>query len=412
MSEFKSKYSKNYGWVVLLAVWLAAFTAPANMVKVTALAAPIMEWFSIDEAGISWVMSMFYIVGCVFAFPAVAIMNKLKVRKTVFIALLFEIIGGLLAIFAGSSLVVFMISRILEGVGWGVLGVVGIPAISAWFEPERRGLPMGIWGIWVAVSFIIGPIVFAGIFDSMGSWQPVWWVNIVFDVIILIIFMLVYRDADFSFDAAGTRIQKTETQLEETAGKGTYKLALKTPAVLCVAIAMLFMCGAQMAIENFLPTYIYSELDTSLTVANLIASGGAVTGVIFSIALGKLSDVTRKTKLILILTTIFGLIYSWIAFETTNLGVYIFIIICIGIAEGGGPAMIMTMLAKSCPDKALPAGSAILIFMQNLGMILGTTLVGTIVSNMGWSLGAHCVAVPLYALVAIVVLIFWKKIRD
>lgn len=64
--------SKNlpswYAWVVLAAVWLAAFTAPANMVKVTALAAPIMEWFAIDEASVSWVMSMFYIMGCVFAF--------------------------------------------------------------------------------------------------------------------------------------------------------------------------------------------------------------------------------------------------------------------------------------------------------------------------------------------------------
>ena len=86
--------SKNlpswYAWVVLAAVWLAAFTAPANMVKVTALAAPIMEWFAIDEASVSWVMSMFYIMGCVFAFPAAGIMKKLGMRKTVVIALVTE----------------------------------------------------------------------------------------------------------------------------------------------------------------------------------------------------------------------------------------------------------------------------------------------------------------------------------
>lgn len=400
-----------YAWVVLAVVWFAAFTAPANMVKVTALAAPIMEWFAIDEASVSWVMSMFYIMGCVFAFPAAGIMKRLGVRKTVVIALVFEIVGGLAGVFSGNSLPVFMVSRALEGISWGLLAVVGVPAISAWFAPARRGLPMGIWGIWVAVAFVLGPLLFAGMFDGMGSWQPVWWFNIVFDAVVLVVFLLLYRDAGFSFDDQGNRVEHAVGEVGETIAKGTYRTAFKAPAVLCAAIAMLLMCGAQMAIENFLPTYIFENLDATLTVANLVSSGGAVAGVIFSIVLGKLSDVTGKTKIILIVTVVFGLIYSWIAFETTDLAMYIFIIVCIGIAEGGGPAMLFTILAKGCPEEALPAGSAILVFMQNLGMLIGTTLVGTVVSNMGWALGAHCVAVPLYALIIVVVAVFWKKVR-
>ncbi len=46
--------------------------------------------------------------------------------------------------------------------------------------------------------------------------------------------------------------------------------------------------------------------------------------------------------------------------------------------------MLFTILAKGCPEEALPAGSAILAFMQNLGMLVGTTLIGTVVSNLGW----------------------------
>ena len=407
--------SKNlpswYAWVVLAAVWLAAFTAPANMVKVTALAAPIMEWFAIDEASVSWVMSMFYIMGCVFAFPAAGIMKKLGMRKTVVIALVFEIVGGLMGVFSGNSLPLFMVSRALEGISWGLLAVAGIPAISAWFAPSKRGLPMGIWGIWVAVAFILGPLLFAGMFDALGSWQPVWWLNIVFDAVMLVVFLLLYRDASFSFDEQENRIERAPQEFGETVAKGTYKKAFLAPAVLCAAIAMLLMCGAQMAIENFLPTYIFENLDVSLTVANLVSSGGAIAGVVFSIILGKLSDVTGKTKLILIVTVVFGLIYSWIAFETTNLAVYAFIVVCIGIAEGGGPAMLFTILAKGCPEEALPAGSAILAFMQNLGMLVGTTLIGTVVSNLGWATGAHFIAVPLYALVIVVTLVFWKKVK-
>lgn len=407
----KKNLTHWYAWVVLIVVWLAAFTAPANMVKVTALAAPIMEWFMIDEASVSWVMSMFYIMGCVFAFPAAGIMKKLGIRKTVVIALVFEIVGGALGVLSGNTLSVFMVSRALEGVSWGLLAVAGIPAISAWFAPAKRGLPMGIWGIWVAVAFIVGPLLFAGMFDSLGVWQPVWWLNVVFDAAILVVFLLLYRDADFSFDDQGNRIEHADDGTEDEVPKGAYRTAFKAPAVLCAAIAMLFMCGAQMAIENFLPTYIFENLDASLTIANLVASGGAVAGVVFSIVLGKLSDLTGKTKVILVVTVVFGLIYSWIAFQTTDLAVYIFIVICIGIAEGGGPAMLFTILAKGCPEEALPAGSAILAFMQNLGMLIGTTLIGTVVSNLGWAVGAHYVAVPLYALVIVVALLFWKKVK-
>ena len=38
-------------------------------------------------------------------------------------------------------------------------------------------------------------------------------------------------------------------------------------------------------------------------------------------------------------------------------------------------------------------------------------LIGTVVSNLGWATGAHFIAVPLYALVIVVTLVFWKKVK-
>lgn len=142
---------------------------PANMVKVTALAAPIMEWFAIDEASVSWVMSMFYIMGCVFAFPAAGIMKKLGMRKTVVIALVFEIVGGLMGVFSGNSLPLFMVSRALEGISWGLLAVAGIPAISAWFAPSKRGCPWASGASGWPWRSSLGPLLFAGMFDALGS---------------------------------------------------------------------------------------------------------------------------------------------------------------------------------------------------------------------------------------------------
>lgn len=68
----------RYGWVVLAVVWLCGFVAPLNMVKVTALSPVLMASFGIDEALMGTIMSLFYVLGIVMAFPAAGIVNQVR----------------------------------------------------------------------------------------------------------------------------------------------------------------------------------------------------------------------------------------------------------------------------------------------------------------------------------------------
>ena len=113
--------ASGYGWVILAVTFLAGFTAPANMAKVTALAPVIMEQFAIGPDTLGWVIALFYVLGFVMAFPTAALINKLGIRNVVLVAIGCAIVGSVIGA-ATTDVTVFMISRVFEGAGMGVMG--------------------------------------------------------------------------------------------------------------------------------------------------------------------------------------------------------------------------------------------------------------------------------------------------
>ena len=58
----------------------------------------------------------------------------------------------------------------LEGVGGGLIAVAAPAAISAWFVPWERGLPMGIWTTWVPIGNVLMFNAAHPLLESFG-WQ-------------------------------------------------------------------------------------------------------------------------------------------------------------------------------------------------------------------------------------------------
>ena len=149
----------SYGWVVLAVTFLAGFTAPANMAKVTALAPVVMQTFGFGPDTLGWVIALFYVLGFVMAFPTAGLINKLGIRNVVLIAIGCAAVGSVMGALT-ENVTVFMVSRFFEGAGMGVMGVAGASAIAPWFAPEKRGFPLGIWAMWVALAMCICPVLY------------------------------------------------------------------------------------------------------------------------------------------------------------------------------------------------------------------------------------------------------------
>lgn len=81
------------------------------------------------------------------------------------------------------------------------------------------------------------------------------------------------------------------------------------------------------------------------------------------------------------------------------------------IGENFTMANIYGGTAESTPPARIAGASAILAFMQSVGMLVGTMAIGYVFTAVGnWGTAALMVPVPLFAICMILTIVFWKKL--
>lgn len=406
------KPNTGYGWVVLGVVFLAGLCAPANMAKVTTLAPIMMEVFSIGPGLIGWVIALFYVLGFVMSFPTAGLANKFGIKNIVIASLVLSIVGGVIGAFS-TSLPLFMVSRVLEGAGMGIMGTIGIPAISPWFAPSKQGLPMGIWGMWVSVPMFVGPIVYTAIYEQTGAWQPVWYFTIALSVVALVVFAIFYKNPTYRFNEDEQAVALDVAQGIELE-KPSIKRALKLPLVWVLAVVILLDNAGFMAVQGFLTTYVYDYLGVSLGVAAALVSAAAIIGAVMSPVAGIVSDKIRSRRVVLLVSYVCACVYMWFVFDAEGLGlaIYVPVVVLMGIACGAAGSMQWAICGERVAPELQSGAMGVLAFAQNLGMFFGAAFFGGIVEAMGgdWTFASHAILLPLYVIIIVIVLFNWKKL--
>ena len=409
VSSVNPERKVGYGWVVFLVTFFAAWTASSNMAKVTTLAPVIMQHFGITPDGIGWIIAAFYIMGFVLAFPVAFIIPKIGIKKSVAIAVCCGIVGGLMGVLS-NSLGMFAASRVIEGAGMGFMNVAGASALYPWFPREKRGLAFGCWGMWVASAMFICPTIYSALVDKAGwAWQNIWWMMLIFDIVMLILFLVFYKEAPKGWNCEPI----DEAVPDDVPAKGSIKAVLLIPAIWALGLVFFFDEAAYMAINGFFTTYLTSDnVGASLTQAGLIASGAAIGGTIVAPIAGKISDVLKTRKWVLFVGLLAGIGYTLTVFTTHNINAYWGIIVLGSIAGGSIPALVMTIapeLVKSADQ--VPAANATVCFFQNFGMFLGAMLMGNAIQAAGWTMATYVVLMPLYILAVICLLVGLRKVK-
>ncbi len=182
-----------YAWVILFVVFLASVAAPLNQNKVPPLMPILMQSFNIGLSQAGLLMSVFSITGFLLALPAGIILQKLGPKASGLIAVGSLVIGASLGALSG-SMGLLLTSRVIEGVGMGLIAVVAPAIIALWFPPEKQGTPMGLWATWVPVGSIFMMITAPRLGIAAG-WQAVWWVGDGFALVALALYALLMRPA-------------------------------------------------------------------------------------------------------------------------------------------------------------------------------------------------------------------------
>lgn len=377
MAEENAVKRGNMGraWPVVLVVFLAGFCMPANMGETMWVAPLVMEGLGFGPDTLGWVNGVFYILGAVIAFPAASFIRRLGIRWSVVIALACGIVGNFMGAMAG-SVTMLMVSRIIQGAGFGLMGVIGVAAITPWFPAERRGLPLGVWAMWVAAANAITPMLDTAIAEQTGSYINVWWFFLIFDIVVMALFLLVYREPSDPFIDEAEKEGKVEFSYKE----------LFSNKVVWVLGALFFLEeGAFIASQGFLSTYITTNLDAPLMLGTGLVSAGAIWGACFAPIAGKISDAIKSRRKILIFCMICAVIFGLGVFTVTDLKIYIVLIILNGFVGGGISSMLWASCTETVPSHLVSGATATLACMQSVGMFLGSMFVGNVIAAVGYT---------------------------
>lgn len=212
--------------LICLGVWLNAADALVT--------ATIMPSVGADLGGYAyfgWAMAGFF-TGCIVAGATSGRLSETIGLRSAMAASGLLYAAGCALSAAGPDIAVFLLGRLVQGVGAGWIAGLGYVAIGLLF-PERHlsrafAAIAGVWG----VATLLGPLV-GGLFAEAGAWRGVFWLFAVQAV---------------SFSLAATWLLPRDARGEGEAGVPTGQTILITAGVVAIAVSGLGGRPAQAAV--------------------------------------------------------------------------------------------------------------------------------------------------------------------
>lgn len=378
--EFKNKSLQvpSYAWVILAVSFIASVAAPLAQFKVPPIMPVLMEAFSLNLSSAGMLMSVFAITGLILALPAGMIMQKLGLKFTGLIAMSSIISGSILGAISSSS-ETLLFSRVIEGIGMGLIAVVAPASIAMWFPSEKRGVPMGIWATWVPLGSVLMYLIAPAITTAF-DWRITWWFSAIFGVAAFILVWLFLKPPPMPLELNNIP--------EESSNQKSFsmKKALSNRDIWLLAFLFgLFNLGT-ISINTYYPTFLTEVRQYSIGSAATISSITMVV-VLFSAPLaGFLSDKIGSRKIFL--TWPFLVIAVMYLFPFTIEGITIPVWLGFMGVIGG---MIPTATFSSAPEimkkpELSGLGMSMVTMGQNLGMFTGPIIFAAFQASYGWSI--------------------------
>lgn len=366
---------KYEAWIVTFICLLAGISLAWCQNKVIPIIDSIIDIFSVSMSAAGWLSSIFCIMGVITAIPSAYILSKYGAKKCGLIAIMCAIIGAILGV-TTNSFTLLMISRVIEGLGVGIISVVSPTLISMWFKPEKRGTPMGLWGSWQMIAqsiafFLAAPLV------SFWHWQGMWIGGIILAVITLILFALLVKVPPEQCNYA-----------EITDDSFSLKDCFSSKSTIFISLAGFFFCTAYFGWFTWIATYWTEHLGINEVLVNKYIGYMCVLEIPIVIVIGKILDKVPERKIVGLISCVLYMIILFISYRMESVSLIIPFIIAYPIVEGGIPTLLWTLIPQSVenPQKSSMA-IAMLVLWMNLGSVAGPPLMGYVIETFGWHIG-------------------------
>lgn len=166
---------KKNPWFRFLILQCCAVTVSVSQLKVSAVMEQVAQGFSISMGAAAGLMSFFTVAGIVLAIPGAALMERLGAKRLLLLLMACLFAGNAVGAVAGAY-PLLMAGRLLEGVAYAMIIMVGIDLINTWFPHGGAGTATGIFNTFAAVGNFI---TLNGALMVVKRWnvRMLWWIG-------------------------------------------------------------------------------------------------------------------------------------------------------------------------------------------------------------------------------------------
>lgn len=409
MSEEAKKAQINQtgrAWFIAIIAIIASILISVNSNKLPATASLVLPALGIDEGDMGFLMSLNGYVGFVLAFVAATIIMKLGTKKSTLLVLMCAAIGACVSAFAGSY-EMLVVGRLIEGVGYACIGTVVPVLVSEWFPPNKRGVPMGVFSIWVPLGsmFIMGTSGFFFDVNEPSSYHNVFWFVFAMLAAITIIWIVAAKNPQVSY-----LDQPAEGEEKPKVSEGFKSLSCWVSMIAFAAFSLGTAC-----VMNFETLYMVQNMGMDQAQANGTMNIANISVIIGGVVIGfVMNRVTSNSGRLAILAVSAAVLGASFAFAyTVSAEMLTPWLVIFGLSNGVVPAIFFTMVAEIAPRPALASVSSTLM---SCGQCVGGILfgvVGAVVMASGWgACSGLLTGVGITLFVGSLALLFVIRARD
>lgn len=402
MVQSTKEFSMGRRWLMFAIVFLIAITSAYTMFKAPPLFPTLIQEVGFTESSIAWMMSMFAIIGVVLAFPAGGIFQRLGTKNSLLLAAGSLVIGSALGAFA-TSVPVLLASRVIEGVGMGMISVVGPAAVSTLIPKEKQGLAMGLFSIWFPLGAVLGLNLAPALANAFG-WTGAWWFGLALALVAFLLALLVYQQPPAA--------DEPEAIVEEVVGAKVAAPKASMIGIILVAIAFFcWNCGNAGAIAGFYPSFLQDAHALSPQAAGTTNSVTSFLVLILGPISGIVSDKLGTRKGLILFAMGAAAVLFTFAFNENSMTLVWAFLLLMSLPAAAMPTGVFSIVPElaGSPQK-VGLGMAIVAFAQNLGIMVGTNSFAELTQMVGWNQASWYFLIPI-TVIGFVATIFVKEKR-
>ncbi|MFI3299648.1 MAG: DHA2 family efflux MFS transporter permease subunit [Rikenellaceae bacterium] len=184
--------SSAYKWWLLALMMVSTAMAILDTTIINSVIPALSKDFSENLSHIEWIVTGYLLSMCIMLPTAGWFASKWGYKRIYLIGMILFTLGSYMC-YLSSSLSMLIFSRVVEGIGSGVVQSLGLAIIIRHFDARNRALALGLWGIASAAAVSMGPYL-GGELLLLYGWNSLFAINVPVGVLNILVAALVMNE--------------------------------------------------------------------------------------------------------------------------------------------------------------------------------------------------------------------------